>query len=122
MRALCRTAAHDPKLTLTVGSESLGYSQPEGMETDKLSSSRWHCPVAATQSLSDLVCKEPAGSFQLFLGTRGMRSKLGRSDRVQEDAHVGGALRPEGLLELPLRFYPSLQPRPETGFAGRGHQ
>ena len=34
------TAACDPKLTLMVGSESLGYSQPEGMETDKLSSSR----------------------------------------------------------------------------------
>jgi hypothetical protein len=32
--------ARDPKLTLMVGGESLGYSQPEGMETDKLSSSR----------------------------------------------------------------------------------
>jgi hypothetical protein len=40
INALRRTAAHDPKLTPTVGKESLGYSQPEETETDKLSSSR----------------------------------------------------------------------------------
>jgi hypothetical protein len=45
-----------------------------------------------------------------------MRSKPGRSDRVQEDAHVGGALRSERLLELPLRVRPSLHSVPEMGF------
>jgi hypothetical protein len=34
------TSQADPKLTPTVGKESLGYSQPEETETDKLSSSR----------------------------------------------------------------------------------
>ena len=47
-----------------------------------------------------------------------MRSKLGRSGRVQEDAHVGGALRSERLLELLLRVRPSLHSVPEMGFAG----
>jgi hypothetical protein len=46
-----------------------------------------------------------------------MRSKLGRSDCVQEDAHVGGALCSE-RLELPLRVRPSLHSVPEMGFAG----
>ena len=46
-----------------------------------------------------------------------MRSKLGR-DRVQEDAHVGGALRSNAFLELPLRVRPSLHSVPEMGFAG----
>jgi glutathione S-transferase len=45
-----------------------------------------------------------------------MRSKLGRSDRVQEDAHVGGALRSERLLdprtgETQTREYTELNPR-----------
>ena len=59
--------------------------------------------------------------FGLFLGTGGLRSKLDRGDRVQDSAHVGGALRPERLLKLPLRLHPSLHPRPKTGLAGRGH-
>ena len=50
-----------------------------------------------------------------------MRSKLGRSNRVQEHAHIGGALRSEHRLELPLRLRPSLHPRPKTGFAGLCH-
>ena len=66
------------------------------------------------------VCKEPAGSLELFRGTRGMRSKLGRGDRVQDSAHVGGALRSERFLELPLCLHPSFYPRPKTGFAGLG--
>ena len=49
-----------------------------------------------------------------------MRSKPGRSDHVQEDAHVGGALRAERLLELPLRLRPTFYPRPKPGFAGFG--
>src|SRR6516164_10340806 len=50
-----------------------------------------------------------------------MRSKLGYSDRVKENAHVGGALRSKRFLKLPLRFDPSLHPRPETGFASFCH-
>jgi hypothetical protein len=38
-----------------------------------------------------------------------------------DSAHVGGALRSERLLELPLRLHPSLHPRPKTGLAGRGY-
>src|SRR5271167_777767 len=59
--------------------------------------------------------------FGLFLGTGGLRSKLDRGDRVQDSAHVGGALRPECLLKLPLRLHPSLRRAPETGFASLGH-
>jgi site-specific DNA recombinase len=36
---------------------------------------------------------------------------------VQEDAHVGGALRSERLLELPLRLRPSLHSGPEIAHA-----
>ena len=50
-----------------------------------------------------------------------MRSKLGRSDRVQEDAQVGGALRSERLLELPLRVAPLPSFRPGNGLRRRGH-
>jgi len=59
--------------------------------------------------------------FALFLGAGGLRSELNRGDRVQDGAHVGGALHPERLLKLPLRLHPSLHPRLKTGFAGRGH-
>jgi len=51
----------------------------------------------------------------------GGRTEVSCGNGVQEGAHVGGALRSERLLELPLRFHPSLHPRLKTGFAGRGH-
>ena len=39
-----------------------------------------------------------------------MRSKLGRSDRVQEDAHVGGALCSERLSRIAAARAPPFTP------------
>jgi len=44
-----------------------------------------------------------------------MRSKLGRSDRVQEDAHVGGALRSERLSRIAAARAPLPSFRPGNG-------
>jgi len=49
-----------------------------------------------------------------------MRSKLGR-DRVQEDAHVGGALRSERLSRIAAARAPLSSSRPGNGLRRRGH-
>ena len=50
-----------------------------------------------------------------------MRSKLGRSDRAQEDAHVGGALRSERLSRIAAARATLPSFRPGNGLRRRGH-
>src|SRR6516162_1874811 len=116
----CRISAADPNWDSPryLRARYLNYILPSGSTSANTSGRRHRTGTTCLCVVSD--ARRRRERFGLFRDANGLGAEASCGNCVKEGAHVGGALRSERLLELPLRLHPSLHPRPKTGFAGLG--